>query len=117
MQFKQFLEQNTSGEWKAAKSEILSFWDKLPPNIPLSMEVVPPHHKGTRYGFDGIRLTGSSSFINAILSRLKDILPQENYPYSKLDLEYRQIVGKNDSSTSRMNYAFYVHVVPRNKRR
>ena len=52
------------------KKDILSHWRGLAPNQPIQPAVVPYRHEGTTYGQDGIRLTGSPEFIDAVLSRL-----------------------------------------------
>jgi hypothetical protein len=59
--------------------------------------------------YDGIRVTGSHQFINAVVSRLKDIL---NYDggNTKLFLRYHQQVDKKTQQPLPNSFVFYVQV-------
>lgn len=105
--FRDFIEEKQPEVWHASKDEILQLWHNLRP-VPLQMEPVPEHSKGTRLQFDGVRLTGSARFINSILSRLKDLISYESNPGTRLDIEYRQIETKVQTQESK--YLFYLHV-------
>ena len=104
--FREFIEQKP---WKAGKAEVVQFWQSLRPNMPIVMEPVPPEHKGTKFNFDGLRITGRPEFIGAVLSRLKDILNLESQGGTKLDIEYRQVENKEGVMKTQADYVFYVH--------
>ena len=52
------------------KKDLLAHWRKLPENLPLKPAVVPYVHEGSTFAQDGVRITGSQAFIDAVLSRL-----------------------------------------------
>lgn len=62
------------------KAEALTLWQDLPENQnPLPhMQPIPYKSSGSRYGACGIRIDGTPEFIDAVLSRLKDLLDGEN---------------------------------------
>jgi hypothetical protein len=93
--------------WHASKDEIVQMWTNLKPS-PILMAPIPENQKGTRLHNDGLRITGSASFINSVLSRLKDLLNYEKSPGTRLDLEYRQI--EQDTPNASPNYLCYIHV-------
>jgi hypothetical protein len=93
--------------WHASKDEIIQMWENLKPS-PIQMAAIPENQKGTRLHNDGLRITGSASFINSVLSRLKDLLQYEKNPGSRFDLEYREIETKVPNSSP--NYLCYIHV-------
>jgi hypothetical protein len=97
--------------WKAHRKDVVDFWQKLKPNLPLKLHPIDPHHKGTRFHEDGLRITGSPEFINSILSRIKDFLGYESNPGTKLDVEYRQIETKEGDLYNKPVYVCYVHVL------
>lgn len=114
--FREFIEKKKSTAWKARKSEVLQFWQNLPPHLPISMEPVPENHQGTRFRQDGLRITGSPNFINSIICRLKDIIHFENES-TRLDVEYRQIENPNgDSTPGTPEFVFYAHLVKKNEK-
>jgi len=97
--------------WRAKRQEIIDLWTKLRPYLPINAEPIPTHHEGTRYRYDGLRITGKPSFINAILSRLKEFLRYDNYPGLKLDIEYEQIASKEHTLKEGPRFVCYIHVV------
>lgn len=102
--------------WKAKKDEILSFWQNLPNTLPVHpTNLIPPNHQGSTYKYDGIRVTGSSQFINSIISRLKNILPY-NAGNSKLNVLYKQQVDKNNYPVP-TSFVFYVQVKDKNRQK
>lgn len=109
--FKEYLSEQNGEPWHAKRSDILKNWSTIRPNMPIVAEAVPVGHKGTRYDFDGIRVTGSVSFISAVMSRIKDLLQYESTPGTKLDVEYRQVATKSGDAKAIPKFAFYVHVV------
>jgi len=94
--------------WKAKKSEILSFWKALAPDIPLQLQPIDSAHKGSTLQQDTIRVTGTKEFITTILSRLKDFVVYEN-PDTKLVLDYRQN-QKSLKPGEKNSYLFYLNV-------
>lgn len=114
MDFKEFLiEQQTPEKlWKAKRDDILRFWQAIRPGAPLAIEPIDPTmHKGTKFRTDGLRITGSSAFINSVLSRVKDLLQYEDNPATKLEIEYRQIQTKEGDLFNKPVYVAYVHVL------
>lgn len=103
-------EQFSPKTWKAKRAEVIDFWRGLKPNLPISIEPVPEHHTGTKFRFDGIRITGRPQFINSILSRIKDMLEHETPGY-KLEVEYRQIENKAGNTQTSPEYVFYAHLI------
>ena len=112
--FKLYLENEESG-WRATKAEILDLWKTLKPGMPLHIDPIPVIKKGSRYDADGIRITGTSIFINTVLSRFKDMLQYEQSPYLKLDVAYQEIM-KNKEPGKEPRYVCYIHVVQREKK-
>jgi len=99
--------------WKATRQEIFRFWQSLQPNTPIRITAIPPEHKGTRFDNDGLRITGTAEFIGSVLARLKDFLPFETGPNTRLDVEYRQTGNKKGSVNAEPVYVFYIHLVPK----
>ena len=64
---------------KMNKEKALEHWAKLPVNVnPLQyMEAIPYKTTGSRYGTCGIRIDGTPEFIDAVLGKLKDLIPGE----------------------------------------
>ncbi len=63
------------------KSETLNAWKELTPNQPIlpHFEPIPYKASGSTYGACGIRIDGSPAFVDAVLSRLKDLIDGENH--------------------------------------
>jgi hypothetical protein len=96
-------------KWKASKDEIIGFWKNLRPDTPIQIQPIDPNHKGSTYGEDGMRLTGSPQFISSVLARLKEFLNFES-PSTNLSVSYRETespskVAMGDTKTS---YVFYL---------
>ena len=103
--------------WRAKKKDILSFWRNLPgvrddKNFPITPKPIEYEYKGSTYNKDGLRITGSSNFINSVLPKLKDFLSYEN-PNSKLALIYRETTPLADQKTGNRSFAFYIKVKER----
>lgn len=94
--------------WKARKSDIMTFWKSLAPNMPLQLQSIDNAHKGSTLQQDTIRLTGTKEFITTVLSRLKDFIIYEN-PNTKLVLDYRQN-AKSLKPGEKNSYLFYLNV-------
>ena len=105
----EFIQDNLK-PWKAKKAEVLDFWRKLQPNLPIKMQPVSGDHKGTRFRSDGIRVTGSPEFINSVISRIKDMAEFEG-PGVRLDVEYRQIEPSAIQNDQEKYFVFYAHLV------
>lgn len=110
MLFREFIETSAK-PWKAKRADVIDFWQKLKPNLPLQIEPIDPHHRGTRFHEDGLRITGSPEFINSILSRIKDFLQYDVSSGTKLDVEYRQIENKEGIVFNKPVFVAYVHVM------
>jgi hypothetical protein len=111
MNFRDFVEENQRKAWKAKRDDVLQMWQTIRPYMPIHAEPVPIDHFGTRYRYDGIRITGTASFINSILSRLKDFLKYESRPGIVLDVEYEQIKSKENEPVDVPRYVCYIHVM------
>lgn len=63
------------------KSETLKAWQSLPDNLPILPHFRPIPYKatGSKYGACGIRIDGNPAFVDAVLSRLKDLIDGENH--------------------------------------
>lgn len=112
MNFRQFLE-NKEKPWIAKKDDVLRLWNSVRDDQNLQPQPVPPHHVGTRFDQDGIRITGSSQFINSVLGRLKPLLFYSNHPSLDLDVKYRSVQRRNLSS--RPSFACYINVVSKQR--
>lgn len=108
MGFKDYLESTQQAKpWSASKDDVMKMWQNLRPT-PIMMKPVPQNQKGSRFHHDGLRITGSPSFINSVLSRVKEIMAYENSPSVRLDVEYREV--KAGSGGSEAGYVCYIHV-------
>lgn len=101
--------QQSSTKWKASKDEIVAYWKNLRPDTPVQMRAIDYTHKGSTYGEDGMRLTGSPQFISSVLARMKELLAFET-PTTKLAVTYRQTESpsKMAMGQSKTSYVFYV---------
>jgi hypothetical protein len=109
MTFKQFLENKQLKPWVAKKQDILSLWNSVRTDAPIQIQPVSANHTGNRFDQDGIRITGSSQFINSVLGRLKPLLMYVDHPSLELDIKYRQILKRNLSD--RNSFACYINVI------
>ena len=99
--------------WVAKKADILKTWRAMRPDAPLRPAPVPEGHKGNRFDQDGVRITGSSEFINSVLGKIKEFLPYADNPYLDLDVKYRQILKRD--LADRQSFACYINVVQKKK--
>ena len=76
------------------KAENLKHWKDLEKNqnILKHFEPIPYKAKGSRYGACGIRIDGSPQFIDAVLSRLTDLIAGENH-LTRLELARSKVDG------------------------
>jgi len=99
--------------WKASKDEAIKYWSSLAPGVPITdVRTIPQGHKGSTYGLDGIRITGSASFINAVISRLKDLLNYEGKG-TRLQINFSQQVDSKTDIPVPGSYVFYIQVAER----
>jgi hypothetical protein len=63
------------------KNDALAHWKALPDALPIlpHFEPIPYKASGSTYGACGIRIDGSPAFVDAVLSRLKDLTDGENH--------------------------------------
>lgn len=121
--FKEFVnnqlqQQQQDQLWKATKENIIKYWRELRQDTPIQITPISYQHKGSTYGEDGIRITGSPVFIGTVLSRLKEILNYEN-SNTKLNLTFRQTKSPSQSlnGLGKTSYVFYVSSKERGKER
>ena len=112
--FRHFLEQKDPKPWVAKKKDVIDLWKKVRPDAPLNPAPVPARHRGNRFDQDGIRITGSSQWINSVLGRLKPLLSFDEFPSLDIDVKYRQIQRRD--ITDRPSFACYINVVEKKKR-
>jgi len=75
------------------KKAFLDLWRGMKRKKKLAMRPVPYKHKGSTFDQDGIRLTGDRKFIDAVLSRVTELLAYETGD-TRLQLNYQQAVDK-----------------------
>lgn len=109
MNFRQFIEQKEEKPWIAKKQDVIDLWKTVRPDVPLNPSPVPANHKGNRFDQDGVRITGSSQWINSILGRMKPLLMYSDFPNLELDVKYRQIQRRD--LTDKSSFACYINVV------
>lgn len=75
-------------------------WQSLKPNKPIlpHMRPIPYKSSGSRYGACGIRIDGNPEFIDAVLSRLKDLLEGEAQT-TRLELARNEVDGRGIGKT------------------
>jgi len=101
-------------QWSASKEDIIKMWRSLNPSSPIVVSAIDAEHKGSTYGEDGIRITGSPQFIYSVLSKLKPFLEYEN-PTTKLVVSYRETQSPSqlEKGNLKKSYVFYVQVKQR----
>ena len=77
------------------KADTMKHWQSLPEALPIlpHMEPIPYKAKGSTYGACGIRIDGNPAFVDAVLSRLKDLIAGENHA-TRLTLARSQVQTK-----------------------
>jgi len=110
LSFKNWCEGKQNLTWKAKKPEILTYWNSLPPSMPVQpINVAPADYHGSTYMYDGIRVTGSRQFIDSIVSKLKDVLKYDE-GNTKLMLRYYQQIDKNTQYPLPNSFVFYAQI-------
>lgn len=116
--FKEFVEKDslrrgppktTNKPWIAKKKDVLQLWNSIPSDAPINPNPVSKYHSGNRFDQDGVRVTGSSQFINSVLGRLKPFLFYADHPNLELDVKYRQVLRKDLSD--KPSFACYINVI------
>jgi len=112
VEFQQYTTQPP--KWSMGKEDIMKFWRNLNPSVPITMKAMPNVHKGSTYGEDGIRITGSPEFIASVLSKLKSVLEYES-PNVKLNVSYRETQSPSqlEKGNLKKSYVFYVQAKQR----
>lgn len=113
MKFSQYAQSREQGAvtqkaWVAKKEDVVRLWNSLRSDLPLTPTPVSKHHAGNRFDQDGIRITGSTPFINAVLGRLKPLLFYSDHPSLGLDVKYRMIQRR---ASDRQSFACYINVI------
>ena len=101
-------------KWSASKTDILDYWKTVQPNMPITARPIQYSHKGSTYGEDGIRITGSPNFISTVISHLKDFLSYESQR-TKLAVSYRETESpsKVAAGQNKTSFVFYIAVKER----
>lgn len=83
------------------KKQALKHWASLKPNQTIldKMHPLPYKTRGSAFGTDGIRIDGSPEFVDAVLSRLQDLLAGEN-ALTRLGFSYTPIAPREDRVTN-----------------
>jgi hypothetical protein len=84
------------------KNAALLHWMGLPDGLPILEHFIPIKYKatGSNYGACGIRIDGPPAFIDAVLSRLKDVIDGENQ-VTRLGLTRSKVVPKEFNGKQR----------------
>ncbi len=90
------------------KAQFLKHWRTLLNPRPLKPATVPYKHRGSTFQEDGIRITGSLEWIDAVLSRLTDLLACEN-GRTRLQVSYRQANDKEGKPLASWTCYIQVH--------
>lgn len=102
--------------WRLEKDQAMQYWQSLKPNTPIFFDPIKNGQKGSTFGEDGLRLTGSRKFIDSVIGRLKDIMQYEN-PTTKLNVVYRQVQYKGSNTPDKnSSFVFYAQVKDRDKK-
>lgn len=103
-------------KWSASKEEIIQFWKSLNPSLPINVNPTPASHKGSTFGQDGVRITGSPEFVSSVISKLKNFLDYESSG-TKIVVSYRETQSPSqiERGNLKKSYVFYVQVKERVK--
>lgn len=102
--------------WRMEKPDILRYWQSLRGDAPIQAVPIPAGKRGSTFGDDGLRITGSREFIGSVIARLKDFMAYET-PTTKLNLVYRQTPYRGTQTPDHSNnFVFYAQVKERTKK-
>jgi len=78
------------------KEQALAHWAGLPADLPIlpHWQPIPYKATGSTYGTCGIRIDGNPQFVDAVLSRIKDLIDGEN-AITRLQLARTEVDGKS----------------------
>ncbi len=108
--FNEWLNQKV---WKLNKKDIITHWSQIPPGKPMGIiRTVPAEHQGSAMSYDGLRVTGSTQWIDFVLSRLRDVLSYENEK-TRLQLVYKQQIDRKTEMGRPNSYIFYMQAKDR----
>jgi hypothetical protein len=121
MKFSQYEKQRQQGlnapkkAWVAKKQDVVRLWNSLRDDLPLVPKPVSKSHSGNRFDQDGIRITGSTSWINSVLSKLKPLLFYSNHPALNLDVKYRMVPRRD--LADKQSFACYINLIEKDSDR
>ena len=95
------------------KAQFLNHWKAIEPNQKVTPSPVVYKHRGSTFDQDGIRITGTTMFIDSVLSRLTDLLDAENCD-TRLQVVYKQSTDR-ETGLELDSYNCYVQVHERGR--
>lgn len=101
------------GNLRMDKSHFLRYWNSLEKVTPIPMTPIPYKHQGSTYAQDGIRITGSRKFVDAVLSNLRGLLEYESND-TRLGVVYQQVVDR-DTGKPIDSWVAYIQVHERGR--
>jgi hypothetical protein len=101
--------KDTGKKWSMSKEEVMRLWRGLPLGTPIAMKPVDNDHKGSTFSEDAIRITGSTEFIESVISRLKEFLKYESET-TKLNVSFRETSSPSleEEGMGKKSYVFYI---------
>jgi hypothetical protein len=94
---------------RLCKKELMNYWRGIEPQRPIRMSSIPYRHKGSTFGEDSIRVSGTREFIDSVLSRLKDLLEYESIK-TRLQVSYQQCQPKDGNWVPEDAWVCYIQV-------
>lgn len=92
------------------KEQMLVHWKELPDNAPILPHFTPLEKpKGSTFGACGIRIDGNPAFVDAVLSRIKDVLAGENH-VTRLACSYNDAITGFKEAPNAEPYAVVCYV-------
>jgi len=88
-------EQTKTKSGGIQKDDFLAVWRSMKSQQPLKPRPVPYKHEGSTIDEDGIRVTGTLEFIEAVISRLSDLLKFENSEATRLQISCSELTDKD----------------------
>lgn len=85
---------------KMRKAEFVEHWAGLARKKVIKVKPVAYKHKGSTFDEDGIRITGSPEFVDAVLSRISDMLEHEN-ELTRLQVAYQPVKDRETGMPTR----------------
>ena len=119
LHFREFVQAGSPAPfrgWRLEKEDAMRYWQSLKPG-PIEFDPIKTGKRGSTFGEDGLRLTGSRRFIDSILARIKDMMQYEN-PNTKLNVVYRQVQYKGSETPDKSSsFVFYAQAKERDSTR